>query len=179
MMLSLIIVILSICIIVLVQARIVFMKWNNPEQPDHCTNDDSYDLTTISAAVLIVVLAFCFVIIGVLVRWFMLLRRLIGILRYDVLVLTSILILISSNERMCAYVKMKSIPKMICFSSKKLPKSQVKSSSQFQAQSQNCMLPPQTNENPLPPNWSSLVSILVDSSSNYSQSATLTNVSVF
>ena len=32
MMVSLIIVILSICIIVLVQARIVFMKWNNPEQ---------------------------------------------------------------------------------------------------------------------------------------------------
>ena len=56
-MLSLIIVILSICIIVLVQARIVFMKWNNPEQPEYCTND-SYDLTTISAAVLIIVLAF-------------------------------------------------------------------------------------------------------------------------
>ena len=79
-MLSLIIVIISICAIVLVQARIVLMKWNNPEQPDHCTNDDdSYDLTTISAAVLIIVLAFCFVIIGVLVRRFMLLRRLIGI----------------------------------------------------------------------------------------------------
>ena len=79
MMVSLIIVILSICIIVLVQARIVFMKWNNPEQPERCTNDDTYDLTTICAAVLIIVLAFCFVIIGVLVWRFMLLRRLIGI----------------------------------------------------------------------------------------------------
>ena len=98
---------------------------------EHCTNDDSYDLTTISAAVLIIVLAFCFVIIGVLVRRFMLLRRLIGILRYDVLVLTTILILISSNERMCAYVKMKSISKMTFFSSKKPHKSQVKSSGQF------------------------------------------------
>ena len=152
------------------------MKWNNPEQPERCTNDDTYDLTTICAAVLIIVLAFCFVIIGVLVWRFMLLRRLIGILRYDVLVLTTILILISSNECMCTFVKIKSIPKMTCFSSKKPHKSQVKSSGQFQEQSQNCMLPPQMNELP---NRSSLVSILVDSTSNSSQNATLTDVSVY
>ena len=80
---------------------------------------------------------------------------------------------------MCTYVKIKSIPKMTCFSSKKPYKSQVKSSGQFQEQSQNCMLPPQMNENPELPNRSSLVSILVDSTSNSSQNATLTDVSVY
>ena len=77
---------------------------------------------------------------------------------------------------MCTYVKMKSIPKIICFSSMKPHKSQVKSSEQFQIQSNNF---PQTNENPVPSNRSSLVSILVDSTSNSPQNVTLTDVSVY
>ena len=55
-------------------------------------------------------------------------------------------------------------------------KSQVKSSEQFQIQSNNF---PQTNENPVPSNRSSLVSILVDSTSNSPQNVTLTDVSVY
>ena len=108
---SLIISSISILIIVIVQIRIICLKWNTPE-PLKKYNWDFFNWKTVSLALFIVVFS-ALLLISTAFMKFNLLSWLMSIYHTNVIIFVIIFLLVKSNNRMYAYVKKKIIPEFI------------------------------------------------------------------